>query len=154
MTALFVCMNLSFPWMAWGIKTWMVPCCHKLSCSCFHPIIVYESSQKMSKKPTLSTKSIMTLPHSMSMWRKKFFLHQRNPNYFLRKKHFFKEIFLVLCFRNQICRRKIHLFFFTWKDLMYPYIYWSYFAWFIGSDLSLFSVHKIEVQFSGKILEN
>ena len=28
---LFVC----FSWTAWGIKTWMVPCCHKLAVSCF-----------------------------------------------------------------------------------------------------------------------
>ena len=35
---------------AWGMETWMVPCCHKLSGACFKPFRFTKSCQKLSKK--------------------------------------------------------------------------------------------------------
>ena len=52
---LHVCLCAIFSRAAWGMETWIVPCCHKLSGACFKPISFTKSSQKSSKKAKTSS---------------------------------------------------------------------------------------------------
>ena len=50
----FVCLTAISSQTAWGMETWMVPCCHKLSGACFKPLRFTKSRQKSSKKAKTS----------------------------------------------------------------------------------------------------